>query len=84
MSTKKKTTEVPVIEKEELSAKELYDKKKEEKLKEKEKNKPTKKPKKKKKKTSTYETSLAGRIFAIIMLVLMAFSILTYIVAYFR
>ena len=53
-----------------LSKKELYDLNKERKMKEKEKS--VKKVKnKKKKKNSTYKTNLAGRIFAIVMLILM-------------
>ena len=66
-----------------LSKKELYDLKQKEKKEKKEKL--TKKTKKKKKKSSkkTYKTNLAGRIFAIIMLILMAGSVIATISYYF-
>ncbi len=65
-----------VIDEEELSKKELYDLNKQKKLKEKEKNIKKNKSNKKKKKTSTYQTNLAGRIFAIVMLILMLGSVI--------
>lgn len=65
-----------------LSKKELYDleKKKKNELKEKNKTKKTNKLKKKKK---TYGTNLAGKIFAIVMLVLMVGSVIATISYYF-
>lgn len=69
-----------VIDESTLSKKELYDLNKERKLKEKEKatKKNTKKntKTKKKKKSSTYQTNLVGRIFAIVMLILMLGSVI--------
>ena len=61
-----------------LSKKELYDLNKKKK-----KNKETTKKNKKKKDKKTYKTNLAGRIFAIIMLLLMAGSVLATISYYF-
>lgn len=83
-SQKNKKNEVKEIENTneyELSPKEIYDMNKEKKLKEKKKKENTPSKKKKKK---TYETNLAGRIFAIIMLLLMIASVFGYIVSYFR
>ncbi len=73
------------IDNDSLSKKELYDleqKKKREK-KEKEKVKKDKKNGKNKKKKKTYKTNLAGRIFAIVMLVLMLGSVIATISYYF-
>ena len=73
----KKEVVEEVIDESTLSKKELYDLNKEKKLKEKEKNtKKIKNNNKKKKKSSTYKTNLAGRIFAIIMLILMIGSVI--------
>lgn len=70
-----------------LSKKELYDleKKRKNELKEKEKNKieKQKSKQKKKKKKKTYKTNLAGRIFAIVMLILMVGSVIATISYYF-
>lgn len=63
-------------EEENLSKKELYDLNKKKKINEKEKNLKKVKIKKKKKKNSTYQTNLVGRIFAIIMLILMIGSVI--------
>lgn len=69
----------------ELSKKELYDLKKKEKQEEKEKNKKVNNKKKvNKKKKKTYQTNMVGRIFAIVMLVLMLGSIIATISYYFR
>lgn len=80
--TKKDEVETQGTNVQELSAKELYDIKKEQRQKEKQKK--DKKSKKKKKKFKTYETNLAGRIFAFIMLLLMIASVVGYVVSYFQ
>lgn len=67
----------------ELSKKELYDLKKKEKEKEKKKTE-KKKSKKREKNKKTYQTSLVGRIFAIIMLILMIGSVIATISYSFR
>ena len=71
-----------------LSKKEIYDLKQKEKkaIKEKlaKKNKSKTKKVKKKSKNKTYSTNLAGRIFAIIMLLLMAGSVITTVFYYFN
>ncbi len=68
-----------------LSKKELYDleqsKKREKREKEKAKN--DKKNSKNKKKKKTYKTNLAGRIFAVVMLILMLGSVIATISYYF-
>lgn len=69
-----------------LSKKELYDleQKKKREAREKERNKNKKKSKSKTKKSKkTYKTNLAGRIFAIVMLVLMVGSVIATISYYF-
>lgn len=79
----KKKTEIieePKEKDNELSKKEQYDLKKKQKLAEKEKQQKKKKTKQKK----TYQTNLAGRIFAIIMLILMVGSIIATIATYIR
>lgn len=74
-----KKEEQEEIIKPELTKKEIYDLKKEKKEK-----KEHKKPKKKKKKKNkTYQTNLAGRIFAFIMLLLMIGSTIISIAYYF-
>ncbi len=81
-----KNTEEEVIEEEStLSKKELYDLEKKKKIekREKEKSKQVKKNSKSKKKKKTYKTNLAGRIFAILMLILMAGSVIATISYYF-
>ncbi len=65
-----------------LSKKELYDLQKQEKLKLRE--KASKKSKKNKSSKKTYKTNLAGRIFAIAMLILMIGSVIATISYYFR
>ena len=78
---KKREIVEEIVNEEELSKKELYDLNKEKKqnsLKEK------KKKKKKKNENKTYKTSLAGRIFAIIMLILMLGSVIATIATYMR
>ncbi len=65
-----------------LSKKELYDLQKQEKLKLRE--KANKKSKKNKSSKKTYKTNLAGRIFAIAMLILMIGSVIATISYYFR
>jgi lipopolysaccharide export LptBFGC system permease protein LptF len=68
-----------------LSKKELYDLKQQEKRKQKEKElKKIKKKTKKKKDKKTYKTNLIGRIFAVLMLILMAGSIIATISYSFR
>lgn len=64
-----------VVNEDELSKKELYDLNKKKKLREKEKLS-KKNDSKKKKKKSTYKTNLLGRIFAIVMLILMIGSVI--------
>ena len=68
-----------------LSKKELYDLEKEKKIAEKEKKrkKIEKKQNKSKKNKKTYKTNLAGRIFAIVMLILMIGSVIATISYYF-
>ncbi|MEE3343248.1 MAG: DUF2371 domain-containing protein [Bacilli bacterium] len=68
-----------------LSKKELYDleQKQKRERKEKEKNKKKKKTDKSKKKKKTYSTNLAGKIFAIVMLILMVGSVIATISYYF-
>lgn len=80
-SKKKQEKEIKNTNENELSPKEIYDMNKEKRLKEKKKKESTPSKKKKKK---TYETNLAGRIFAIIMLILMIASVFGYIISYFR
>lgn len=67
-----------------LSKKELYDLKKKEKLKEKEKSIKKNSKKKNSNKKKTYKTNLAGRIFAIVMLLLMLGSVIATISYSFR
>ena len=67
-----------------LSKKELYDLNKKKKEEEKKKKKKKDKKKDNKKNAKTYQTNLAGRIFAIIMLILMAGSVIATIAAYIR
>lgn len=69
-----------------LSKKEIYDLKQKEKkaMKEKIAKKNKTKKVKKKSKNKTYSTNLAGRIFAIIMLLLMAGSVITTVFYYFN
>lgn len=71
----KKEDEEELFDESTLSKKELYDLNKEKKLKEIEKSK-KKKDNKKKKKKSTYKTGLVGRVFAILMLILMLGSVI--------
>ena len=81
----KKIEEEDNVEEMTLSNKELYDleqKKKREK-KEREKAKKEKKKDKNKKKKKTYKTNLAGRIFAVLMLILMVGSVIATISYYF-
>ena len=68
-----------------LSKKEIYDlnKKKKELSKNKDKNKTSKKNSKKNG-NKTYQTNLAGRIFAIVMLILMVGSVIATIASYIR
>ena len=68
-----------------LSKKELYDLEQQKKRaqKEKEKAKNDKKKDKNKKKKKTYKTNLAGRIFAVLMLILMVGSVIATISYYF-
>lgn len=82
MSTKKKEELKTNIENTELSPKEIYDQKKQEK--EKQKIKPKSKKNNKNKKKKTYTTNLGGKIFAIIMLLLMVASIFGYAISYFQ
>ncbi len=82
---KKKNT-IPTKEIEEtgnLTKKELYDlnKKKKEEVKAKQENK---KKTSKKKNKKTYQTNLAGRIFAVVMLILMLGSVVASIASYMR
>ena len=76
----------PLIEEQEkLSKKEQYDLQKAQKMKMQEKEKKKVSTiKKKKKKKKTYQTNLAGRIFAVIMLILMVGSVIASIAAYIR
>lgn len=67
---------------ESLSKKELYDLKQKEKIAKKEKLE-KKKLKKKKSKKKTYQTNLVGRIFAIVMLILMIGSVIASVATYF-
>lgn len=69
----KKEDEEELFDESTLSKKELYDLNKEKKLKEIEKSK---KKKDNKKKKSTYKTGLVGRVFAILMLILMLGSVI--------
>lgn len=76
-------TKIDVTEDSALSKKELYDLKQKEKKEAKAKLN-NKKSKKKKKAKKTYKTNLAGRIFAIIMLLLMVGSVIATISYSFR
>ena len=66
-----------------LSKKELYDLKQKEKKEQKNKTAIKNNKHKKKKKKKTYKTNLAGRIFAIVMLILMVGSVVATISYYF-
>ncbi len=83
---RKKKEEIEEIDESTLSKKELYDlnKKKKEEEKKKSKKKKEKKATNNKKKTKTYQTNIAGRIFAIIMLILMVGSVIATIAAHAR
>ena len=87
-SYKKKIKAEEVIEDEkvdgELSKKELYDLKKQEKEAAKKKEISKKKSSVKKKGKKTYQTNLAGRIFAVVMLILMVGSVIATIASYMR
>lgn len=84
-SYKKNKEQLEVVQDETgLSKKELYDLEKKKKLEQKEKEEKKKNNKKKKSSRKTYSTNLAGRIFAIIMLILMVGSVIASIAAYIR
>lgn len=81
----KKKVEQPIITENEttISKKEQYDLEKKKRIAQKEKEQKKKKSiKKKKDKSKTYQTNLSGRIFAVIMLILMIGSIVASAVAY--
>lgn len=83
MSTKNIKKEIEVDDSnEKLSAKELYDIQKEERLKEKEKNLKTKKRSSKKKSRKVNTTNLGAKVFAIFMLLLMVASVVISILVY--
>lgn len=83
---KKKEQEEVVIEETRLSKKELYDLEKQKKLEQKEKDQKKKEKafskKKKMANKKTYQTNLAGRIFAVVMLILMIGSVMASVAAY--
>lgn len=79
----KKEEVIEVTNEGELSKKELYDLKKKEKENQKRKIE-KKKAKKNSKNKKTYQTNLAGRIFAFVMLILMVGSVIATISYYFR
>ena len=79
---KKNEQEEVIVEEVGLSKKELYDLEKKKRLEQKEKKKTKKISSKKKANKKTYQTNLAGRIFAIIMLILMIGSVLASAAAY--
>lgn len=82
---KKNEQEEVIVEEVGLSKKELYDLEKKKRLEQKEKKEKKKTKKissKKKANKKTYQTNLAGRIFAIIMLILMIGSVLASAAAY--
>ena len=80
----KQKEEIVEVDKNTISKKELYDLEKKKKLEQKEKKNKKKDKKKKKKNRNTYSTNLAGRIFAIVMLILMIGSVVASIAAYVR
>ena len=85
-SYKKKREQEEVVEEvlDGLSKKEQYDLEKKKRLDQKEKNSKKKKASVKKNKSSkkTYQTNLAGRIFAVVMLVLMIGSVVASVASY--
>ena len=79
----KKNEEIIVETNTNLSKKELYDIEKKKKIEAKEKKNNTKQKKKNNKKKKTYSTNIAGKIFAIVMLILMIGSVIATISYYF-